>query len=267
LPTKTNRKFEYIEGQVRKVMTSKTASVDETTKKTIIRELLDSDLPPNDRNAFALEQEGLAFVAAGTATTARALESTFFYILSDPKVLSKLITELRAVKAPASEILSTRQLEQLPYLSATVQEALRAVPAVPSRFPRINRTSNMEYGKYILPPGTVIGMSNWDVLGDEKIFKNADKFVPERWLDLEARTSLQRYQVAFGKGSRNCVGQNLAMSEIFMVLGNVFRRYDMELYETTEKEITVVQDCFVPFAYPESKGVRVVMRNPKTETL
>jgi hypothetical protein len=55
------------------------------------------------------------------------------------------------------------------------------------------------------------------------------------------------------------------MSEIILVLGNVFRRYDMELFETTEKEITIVQDCFVPFAYPESKGVRVVMRKPKTE--
>jgi cytochrome P450 len=171
-------------------MTGKTANTDEPTKRTIIRELLDSDLPPSDRNAFALEQEALTFVAAGTATTARSLESTFFYILSDPKVLEKLTTELRTVQVPPYELLGTRQLEQLPYLCATVQEALRAVPAVPSRFPRINRTSDMHYGKYVLPPGTVIGMSNWDVLGDEKIFKNADKFAPERWLDPASKTAL-----------------------------------------------------------------------------
>jgi cytochrome P450 len=264
-PTRRNfllRRTQYIENQVKKVIGNKDKAGKEKEKRTIIREIFESDLPAGDRTAHALEQEAQTFVAAGTASTARVLESTIFYILDNPSITQKLVAEVRQIGSDSSALIPSRQLEQLPYLSAIVLEGLRMAPAVPSRFPRINRTSAMQYRDYSLPAGTVIGMSPWDVLGDESVFASASVFMPERWLDPEEKTTLQKHWVPFGRGSRNCVGQNLVMAEITLVLGNVFRRYDMELYETTEKEITIIQDCFVPFAYAESKGVRVTLRDP-----
>jgi len=57
------------------------------------------------------------------------------------------------------------------------------------------------------------------------------------------------------------------MAELYLVFGNMFRRYDMELYETTVKEITIVQDCFVPFSYLGSKGARVTLNEPNIAKL
>lgn len=41
---------------------------------------------------------------------------------------------------------------------------------------------------------------------NETIFPNSHEFVPERWMDLEKRKYLEKYMVAFTKGSRQCIG-------------------------------------------------------------
>lgn len=38
------------------------------------------------------------------------------------------------------------------------------------------------------------------------IFPNPEQFNPERWMDLAERHRLEKYLVAFSKGSRSCIG-------------------------------------------------------------
>ena len=54
---------------------------------------------------------------------------------------------------------------------------------------------------------TPVSMSNHFVLRDENIFPNALEFIPERWMAVENRRSLERYLVPFSKGSQSCLGQ------------------------------------------------------------
>jgi cytochrome P450 len=39
-----------------------------------------------------------------------------------------------------------------------------------------------------------------------EIFPNPEEFNPERWMDLTERHRLEKYLVAFSKGSRQCIG-------------------------------------------------------------
>jgi len=57
---------------------------------------------------------------------------------------------------------------------------------------------------------------------DEKIFPDSHTFDPERWVD---NPRLDRYLVSFSKGSRSCIGMNLAHAEMYLWLSNVFRRF------------------------------------------
>ncbi|KZL86099.1 cytochrome p450 [Colletotrichum incanum] len=57
---------------------------------------------------------------------------------------------------------------------------------------------------------------------------SARSFNPDRWLAPNAQ-SLEQYQVAFSKGNRMCLGQNLATAEITIILAHFFRRYKMSL--------------------------------------
>jgi cytochrome P450 len=41
---------------------------------------------------------------------------------------------------------------------------------------------------------------------NEETFPNPEKFDPERWMDPTERHRLEKYLVAFSKGSRQCIG-------------------------------------------------------------
>lgn len=57
---------------------------------------------------------------------------------------------------------------------------------------------------------TPVSMTSVFMHHNETIFPNSYEFVPERWMDLEQRKHLEKYMVAFTKGSRQCIGMKYA---------------------------------------------------------
>lgn len=68
----------------------------------------------------------------------------------------------------------------------------------------------------------------------ESNFARPDDFVPERWLaDAPAEFSndvKQAFQ-PFSLGSRNCIGRNLAIAEMRLILAKILFNFDLELDE------------------------------------
>ena len=109
---------------------------------------------------------------------------------------------------------------------------------------------------------------------DESIFPESTAFKPERWLD---NPGLDKYLVAFSKGSRQCMGINLAYSEMYLVIAGIFRRYGshdtkarggsekqgardegvLELVHSDEKEVKLAADGFIPLRAPDAKGIKI----------
>ncbi len=101
---------------------------------------------------------------------------------------------------------------------------------------------------------------------DPSIFPSPKSFRPERWIE---NPRLDKYLIAFSKGSRQCIGINLAYAELYLALATIFRRYGskdtrgegdlgiFELYETTDKDWEIVGDGITPLMVPESKGIRI----------
>lgn len=88
----------------------------EGMQKTIFDALTDASVPPQERRARRLEDEGLILVVAGTETTARALTLASYYIFRDRQLLLKLRNEIRAVMPTPTTETSWSELEQLPNL-------------------------------------------------------------------------------------------------------------------------------------------------------
>jgi cytochrome P450 len=102
-------------------------------------------------------------------------------------------------------------------------------------------------------------MSLRDIQLDEGIYERPMEFLPERWLATDGKHS--KLYLPFGRGSRMCIGINLAMAELYVVLGSMFRRFDFDLYQTTRgRDIDVVRDCFIGEPSRDSVGVRVSVR-------
>ncbi len=54
---------------------------------------------------------------------------------------------------------------------------------------------------------------------------------------------------------------SLAKAELYLTLATVFRRYDMELFDTVrERDIDVVSDGFLPQPSTNAKPLRVLLK-------
>ena len=80
---------------------------------------------------------------------------------------------------------------------------------------------------------------------DEHIFPEPYAFIPERWMEPGAREALEPFLCSFGKGTRRCVGENLAYAELYSVTASLVRRFPaLELYYTTAEDVEAVHDYF-----------------------
>ncbi|KIX08918.1 uncharacterized protein Z518_03575 [Rhinocladiella mackenziei CBS 650.93] len=243
-----------IVGQVRQVLDEKLDEKPKDEPTTVIRELVGSDLPPEDKTLQRLSDEANMVVGAGGETTAQTLTRTFYHLLQSPRVMERLRKELNAAIPSPMKIPSLATLQNLPYLNAVVDEGVRISFPVPARSPRIFRDHALQYGEWTIKPGTSVSMSPWMVSMSEKIFPEPFKFKPERWL---GNKELRKYQVTFGKGKRACLGINLAYTEMLFAVAMIVRNFELELYETTWEDVEIVHDFFMALPKASSRSVRV----------
>ncbi|KAM5433665.1 hypothetical protein McanMca71_003350 [Microsporum canis] len=227
-------------------------------------------LGPEEKTLRRLTAEAATLIGAGTETTGNTLSVFTFHVLSNPHVLKKVTAELVDAAAKAGskqEFLDNKTLVGLPYFQACIKEALRIGMGVSGRLPRVNPLEPTSYttptGKtYVFPPGTAISMSIRNMHFNEKIFDRPHCYMPERWLESSQQDlwRMEKAFVPFSAGSRVCLGLELAKMEINLLAGNLLHRFRLELFETTERDISVQHDFFAPFGPTDSKGVRMIVK-------
>ncbi|EED23911.1 cytochrome P450, putative [Talaromyces stipitatus ATCC 10500] len=250
----------------------------EKSLPTVLDAIYTSDvIGPEEKTLPRMMAETQALLGAGTETTGNTLSNFVYHVLSNKSILDKLMTELEEAspKSQSSDLLDSRTLEKLPYLQACIREALRLGMGVVGRLPRINPIAPMTYATpspsestppktYTFPPGTVLSMSIIDMHLNSDIFPDPRTFRPERWIDSPEPhlRQMEKCFVPFGKGTRGCLGIELAKEELTLMTGNLFRRFGrhMELFGTSGRDVSIVHDYFAPFGPKDSKGVRVVVR-------
>jgi cytochrome P450 len=72
---------------------------------------------------------------------------------------------------------------------------------------------------------------------------------------------LDKYIVAFGKGSRNCIGMHLAYAQLYMSVAAVAARYNLEMYGTDDSDATPTRDLFTAGVKLDSQGIRVIVHD------
>ncbi|KAL2074104.1 hypothetical protein VTL71DRAFT_7882 [Oculimacula yallundae] len=207
-----------------------------------------------------IKDEALSVLAAAADTTGNAMTVAAYNVVSNPEIYERLCAELKAAFPNADDTLDYATLEKLPYLTGVVKEGLRLSFGVPGRLARIVPAGGATFNGYFLPGGSFVSMSSWMQHQDEHYFPNALEFSPDRWLDpIEARR-IDKAFVSFGKGSRGCVGLNLAYCELYVSLGTLFRRYDKLLSNTLSKEDWEYDDYFSGYPRPGSTKFHVTAR-------
>lgn len=152
-----------------------------------------------------------------------------------------------------------QQLEELPYLSAVISEGHRMTHGVAHRLPRVSPQNPIIFNEWVIPPGTPVSMTHMLTHQNASIFPEPFVFRPERWLGPKA-DSLRKYLTPFGKGTRSCLGIHLAQAELYITIATLFRRFDFQIWRTTQEDMDIVHDYFVPRPKKDSKGLRVLVK-------
>jgi len=220
--------------------------------------LTNPQVRPQEKTDDYLQDEAHTVIGAGTATTASILTIIIFHLLSKPHIVQKLQAELEPLMTRIDGPPKWQQLEQLPYLTAIITEGCRIGYGVSHRSPRIFPDLELQYGDFHIPKKTPVSTSTVMLHDNPILFPSPRTFVPERFLE---QPHLKKYLNHFTRGTRMCVGINLAYAELYMTLAAVFwpGRFEFELFETDQSDVETVHDFFNTSPRLDSKGMRVLI--------
>ncbi|ESZ89926.1 hypothetical protein SBOR_9688 [Sclerotinia borealis F-4128] len=269
--------------QVQRILDHSDTKVPQTT---IFHALRDSAvLPPHEKTLDRLADDGNILVGAGGETTAQALAVLFYHLLDNPVMLARVRDEVLSLGLGlgVDDEITWKRLEGLPFLSASITEALRLSSVATTRLPRIAPDEDLKFREWIIPAGTPTGMTYHFIHYSPIIFPSPQTFDPTRWLASSSPSSttttttststststskvrLEKYFMPFCKGTRICLGINLAYAELYLTTAHILTRFDFSLYETTKKDVEIKRDHFVAAPAAGSMGIRVIVTGDRGE--
>lgn len=174
----------------------------------------------------------LTQLIAGSDTTSNTATAVIYHVCTHPEVKKKLYAELDQALAHAEEVPLAADVQDLPYLNAVLSESLRYHSTSALGLPRIVPKGGATIvGKYF-PAGTVVSVPSYTIHRNPAVWgADAEAYNPERWLAPGARAAFEKSFVPFSTGPRACVGRNVAMMELQLVIATLFRKFDFELVD------------------------------------
>ena len=93
---------------------------------SLIRHIVNSDMPESERADHRLVNEAEVLLGAGTTTVARTIGYISYFILANPSLRTRLEEELQEPMYRYPEVVPTwTELEKVPILQALIKEGLR----------------------------------------------------------------------------------------------------------------------------------------------
>lgn len=158
---------------------------------------------------------------AGHETSATALLWWSQLMASHTQAAQRAQAELETVLAGRAP--EAADLPALPWLGATLKEAMRLYPPVAALMTRRVRHP-IRLGAYEVPAGAMLRITPWQLQRDARLFPQPEAFRPERFLPDAPATPRGAWQ-AFGTGPRVCLGQHFATLEMTLIAALLLQRY------------------------------------------
>ncbi|GKV51810.1 hypothetical protein SLEP1_g58434 [Rubroshorea leprosula] len=180
---------------------------------------------------------------AGSETSSTIVDWAMAEMIKNPKVLEKAQKEVRRVFDKQGDV-DEAGIHELRYLTTVIKETLRLHPSLPLLFPRISR-EKCEIKGYQIPEKTQVIISAWAIARDPEYWSEAERFVPEKFLDssLDFRGTDLEF-IPFGAGRRACPGISFALPNIELPLAKLLYHFDWKLPNGMKGEDLDMSEAF-----------------------
>lgn len=230
LPLPSNRRFRKAKNKLDKIIYS---LIEERRNKPgekmdLLSMLLEAQDYEGDGEGMTDSQvrdEALTLFLAGQESTANSLVWTWYLISQNKQIEKKMHEEIDSVLN--GRLPNLDDLGKLSYTQNVFKEALRLYP--PAWAVARHVKEDYEVEGYVIPAGADIFMSQYVVHRDPRLYRNPDRFIPERW-DSEETKDLPRFAYfPFGGGTRRCIGEPFAWMEGVILIATIASKWKMRL--------------------------------------
>ncbi|XP_077533800.1 cytochrome P450 3A13-like isoform X2 [Haemaphysalis longicornis] len=172
----------------------------------------------------AITAQGLIFFVAGVEGAASAVTHTAYLLATHPEYQDKVTAEVD--KAISEGGLTYDALQEMPYLEASIKEAMRL--ATPDSVIMRLCTEETTVAGIHFKPGMCVGIPLAAIHRDPEYFPEPDKFNPERFLPVNKESVKPFTYIPFGAGPRTCVGKRLGVVQAKTTLACLLSRVRLE---------------------------------------
>ncbi len=206
---------EVIEEMIQKGREARASNKKDQETETLLGQLL--DLPQSQDVNSNHTLVGLLgdLMMAGIDTSANTIHWAMIFLANHPECQDKLREEVHDVLGYDTTY-TDDVYDRLPYLSAVINETMRASCLVPIPPPHIVEKDFTVNG-YDIPKGTWIMHNLFTQLKDETVFPNPTVFNPDRFLEQSMDDPVECRNILFpifGVGPRQCPGARLSAMEV-----------------------------------------------------
>jgi cytochrome P450 len=173
-----------------------------------------------------VRDEVIIIFLAGHETSALAATYLWYLLSLHPEEEAKLHAELDAVLG--GRVPTHDDLEKLAYTRMVIDEALRLYPPAPALTGRVAREADEVCGRRIAK-GTEIAILPWVVHRHRRLWDEPSRFDPERFSREKSTTRPRFAYLPFGGGPRICIGAQLALTEVSLLVATMAQRYRLKL--------------------------------------
>ncbi|XP_044009297.1 cytochrome P450 CYP12A2-like isoform X2 [Aphidius gifuensis] len=185
--------------------------------------LADQQMHPDDLSTLLMD-----FILLGVQAVSNTQGFLLYFLAKNQRVQRKLYDEITGVLSSTnSSVVDDETLQQMPYLTACLQESLRLRPSFPYITRLLSKTITLH--GYTIPKDTYLIMANQISSRREDNFDEAEKFIPERWLNSEKLGVQEPWScLPFGHGVRSCLGKQMAETEIKLLTAKLVQNFKIE---------------------------------------
>jgi cytochrome P450 len=190
----------------------------------------------------------LTILSAGHGTTSVTFTWMTYLLAQNPEIQSRLRAEIhQSIPSPNASVNGDDLpsiLQSLPLLNGVCNETLRLYPAINIIYRNTVRPTVL-LGN-LVPAGIQVILSPWATNRNENLWgTDATEFRPERWIDLDNKTGIQKpnnsggatsnyANLTFLHGPRSYIGHNFAAAELRCLAAMFVGKFKFEMADPDE---------------------------------
>ncbi len=186
----------------------------------------DTGLPMSEEQVLI---ESLQLMVAGNETSSNALTWIFYLLARHPAYITQMQEEIQEVMGEGE--ITYEGLQNLSLSRRVLDEALRLYPPF-WMIDRIALTDDEICGIHV-PAGTLVVPYIYGTHRNPEIWDDPETFDPSRFEPANKKGRPALGYIPFGAGPRVCIGKNMAVMQMLLIVASFVRSYDFELENDT----------------------------------